>query len=79
MDIKVLGPGCKKCQALEEEVREVVEEMGIEAKIEKVTDLKEITNYNIFITPGLVVNGRVVVSGHIPRRDEIKKWLQEQA
>ncbi|MBO8128512.1 MAG: TM0996/MTH895 family glutaredoxin-like protein [Peptococcaceae bacterium] len=79
MDIKILGPGCRKCKALEKEVREVVSEMGIEANIEKVTDVNEITSYNVFMTPGLVVNGKVLVSGRVPKRDEIKKWLQEEA
>lgn len=76
-EVKVLGPGCPKCRALEEEVRKVVAELGLPVKVEKVTDVGEIINYGVMLTPALVVDGRVVVSGRVPPRDEIKRWLQE--
>ncbi|MDI6631719.1 MAG: thioredoxin family protein [Bacillota bacterium] len=74
-EVKVLGPGCPKCRALEEEVRKVVAELGLPVKVEKVTGVGEIINYGVMLTPALVVDGRVVVSGRVPSRKEIKQWL----
>jgi len=54
-----------------------VKELGIEAEVIKVQDIKAITNYGVLITPALVVNGVVEVSGKLPKVEEIKKWLQE--
>lgn len=76
-EVKVLGPGCPKCRALEEEVRKAVAELGLPARVEKVADVGEIINYGVMLTPALVVDGRVVVSGRVPSREEIKKWLRE--
>lgn len=76
-EIKVLGPGCPKCRALEEEVRKAMAELGLPARVEKVTDIREIVNYGVILTPALVVDGRVVSSGRVPSREEIKRWLQE--
>lgn len=74
--IKILGKGCANCQRLEAMVKKVVEDKGIEAQIEKVTDMGEILQYAILSTPGLVVNGIVVSSGRIPSEAEISTWLQ---
>lgn len=76
-EVKVLGPGCPKCRALEEEVRKAVAELGLPVKIEKVADIREIVSYGVMLTPALVVDGRVVVSGRVPSREEIKRWLAE--
>ena len=76
-EVKVLGPGCPRCRALEEEVRKAVAELGLPVKVEKVADVGEIINYGVMLTPALVVDGRVVVSGRVPSREEIKKWLAE--
>lgn len=76
MEIKVLGTGCSRCDALKKLIAEVVEELGIDAVIEPVTDLMEITKYDLLSTPGVVINGRVVSSGIVPSRDEIKSWLE---
>ena len=54
MDIKVLGPGCPKCHTLEKNTKEAVRELGLEAEVSKVTDVNEIADYGVFITPGLV-------------------------
>lgn len=75
MEIKVLGPGCPKCTKLEENVRAAVSELGIEAAIEKVTDVMEIAKAAVFVTPGLVVNGRVVSSGKLLTKDEVKALI----
>jgi len=75
MEIKVLGTGCSKCKTLEEITRKVVRDNGIDANITKVEDIVEIMNYNIMITPALVVNEKVVSKGRIPSFDEIKQFL----
>jgi small redox-active disulfide protein 2 len=75
MDIKVLGPGCPKCQKTKKNVKEAVTESGVDAKVEKVTDLLEIAKYGVFGTPAVVVDGQVKSVGKIPTKDEIKRWM----
>jgi small redox-active disulfide protein 2 len=77
MEIKILGTGCPKCKDLEKRVINILAELGVAADVEKVTDIKKIMGYKIFATPGLVINGKVVSSGKIPRPEEIKAWIQE--
>ena len=74
-DIKILGPGCKRCGKLEEATREAVERLGIDAEITKVTDFPEIVSYGVMSTPGLVVDGEVVSSGKVLKPGEIEKLL----
>ena len=76
MDIKVLGPGCPKCQQTEKLVKEAVQESGVEAKVEKVTGTMDIAKYGVFGTPAVVVDGEVKVVGKVPSKDDIKSWLQ---
>jgi len=76
MDIKILGPGCPKCQKTEEIVKETVAESGVDASVEKVTDMMEIANYGVFGTPAVVVEGEVKSVGKVPKKDDIKKWLK---
>jgi len=75
MDIKVLGPGCNNCVRLEANTREALEALGRAASIEKVTDIGEIVGYGVMRTPGLVVDGTVVVSGRVPSVDDLKLLL----
>lgn len=75
MNIKVLGPGCAKCQSLEKTVKEVVEMLRLDIKIEEVRDMKEIMKYPILMTPGLVINGKVVLSGRVPARAEVERLI----
>jgi small redox-active disulfide protein 2 len=77
MEIKVLGPGCPRCEALEKRVKTVLAELSVAADIEKVTDFKKIMAYHIIATPGLVINGKVKSTGRMPSVDEIKAWIQE--
>lgn len=75
LDIKVLGPGCAKCKTLERLTREVVDEVSVNASVTKIDDIMEIMQYNIIATPALVINGKVVVKGMVPSREEIKKHI----
>ena len=75
MEIKVLGPGCPKCQQTEKVVKEAIAEAGISAEVEKVTDMMKIASFGVFGTPAVVINGEVKSVGKIPKKDEIKKWL----
>ena len=75
MEIKVLGTGCPKCKALVKAVEEVVSETGMDATIDKVEDINEIMQYGVMVTPALVVDGKVVASGKVPKKDELKKLL----
>lgn len=77
INIKVLGTGCPKCKALERAIREVVEENGFEAQIEKVEDIVKIMNYGILATPGMAINEKVVSSGRLLSKDEIKTLIEK--
>jgi small redox-active disulfide protein 2 len=75
MDIKVLGPGCPKCQQTEKIVKEAVAEAGVEAQVEKVTDTMEIAGYGVFGTPAVVVDGDVKSVGKIPNKQDVISWI----
>ena len=75
MDIKVLGPGCPKCQQAEKIVKEAVAEAGVDAQIEKVTDTMEIAGYGVFGTPAVVVDGDVKSVGKIPKKQDVISWI----
>jgi len=76
MEIKVLGPGCPKCNQTEKIVKEVVAEEGVDAQIEKVTNAMEIAGYGVFGTPAVVVNGEVKSVGKIPSKEDVKTWIR---
>ncbi len=75
MDIKILGPGCPKCKQTEEVVRQALTETGVDANVEKVSDIMEIAGYGVFGTPAVVVDGEVKSVGKIPTKEEIKTWI----
>ena len=77
MEIIVLGPGCAKCRTLEKVTREVISEMGITANIRKEEDIVKIMNYGIMNTPGLVLNGKVILSGRVPSAGELKEMISK--
>jgi small redox-active disulfide protein 2 len=74
-DLKILGTGCPKCQKLTETAEAAAKEMGIEYQIEKVTEINKIMEFGVMVTPALVVDGEVKVSGKVPGVDEIKAML----
>jgi small redox-active disulfide protein 2 len=74
--VKILGTGCKKCQTLETKVRELISQNNIDAEVEKVTEINEMLNYGIMMTPGLIINEEVKSVGIIPKDDQIIKWLE---
>jgi small redox-active disulfide protein 2 len=73
--IKILGTGCKKCQTLETKVRDLVTANGIDATVEKVTEINKMMDYGIMITPALVINEEVKSTGVIPKDDQILTWI----
>ena len=75
MNIKILGPGCARCHQLEQAAKEVIKELGIEASIEEVKDIKKITAYPILTTPGLVINEKLVCSGRVPTKAEVTTFI----
>ena len=75
MHVKILGPGCRNCRNLEVHTRQALDQLGLDASVEKVTDYAEIAGYGVLSTPGLVVDDRVVVSGRVPGADEIADLL----
>jgi small redox-active disulfide protein 2 len=78
MEIKVLGPGCPNCHKMEEMARKAVKELGIDAKIEKITDIQEIMKYTMS-TPGLVINEKLKHSGKpLPTVERIKDLIKQE-
>ena len=75
MKIKVLGPGCAKCHQLEQTTKEVVRELGIDAEIDYVKDIKKIMEYPILTTPGLVIDENLVCSGRVPSKAEVTTFI----
>ena len=76
MEIKVLGPGCPKCEQTLKIVQEALAEAGVSADVEKVTDAMKIAGYGVFGTPAVVVDGEVKSVGKIPQKDEVLSWLK---
>ena len=75
MEIKVVGSGCDECSSLYDNVVAAVNEKGIDAELVKVDDLVEMVKMGIMTVPALVIDNKVVVSGRVPKKDEIKKLL----
>ncbi|MGE4126386.1 MAG: thioredoxin family protein [Pusillimonas sp.] len=76
LTVKILGSGCANCKKLEAVARDAAKEASIEVEFLKVTDMKEIMQYDLLATPGLVINEKVVSSGRIPTKAEIQVWLR---
>ncbi len=76
MKLEILGPGCERCVQLAENTKAAVRALGLDAQVEKVTDMRTIASYGIMRTPALVVDGRVRLSGRVATADEIGRLLQ---
>ena len=76
MEIKVLGPGCPKCEETKKHAEEAVSESGVEADIVKVTKTMEIAKHGVFVTPALIIDGDVKCVGKVPTKDEILQWIK---
>lgn len=74
-NVKVLGPGCKRCVATAEMVQAEAERLGVPVAIEKVTDYAAIAGFGVMSTPGIVIDGKVVHAGGLPKPDDVARWL----
>ncbi|MGO8737791.1 thioredoxin family protein [Rhodoblastus sp.] len=74
-NVKVLGSGCKRCEATADLVRAEAKKLGVEIDLEKITDYAAIAGYGIASTPGIVIDGKVVHAGGLPRAEDVAKWL----
>jgi len=77
MKIKVLGMGCKNCERLEENIKEAVRNLRLDADIEKIEDIEQISAYSVMKTPGLVVDGKVILTGQIPSSKKLMRLLSK--
>ncbi len=77
LDIQVVGPGCANCARLEAKVKEALVRLQMEAAVRKISDFKEIAASGVLMTPGLVVNGKVVSQGKIPDDATLEKILHD--
>lgn len=76
-DVKVLGPGCKRCETTAQMLRDEAARLGVAANITKITDYAEIAAFGIVSTPGIVVEGKVVHAGGLPRTEDLAGWLKD--
>ncbi len=76
--LEVLGSGCTKCRKLEKATVEVVNENNLDSEVHKVEDIVQIIKYGVMSTPALVINGKVVVSGRVPSKTEIKSLIDKE-
>jgi small redox-active disulfide protein 2 len=77
MEIKILGPGCPKCQT-EKIIKEAVAEAGIEIEIEKITDLVKIMTFGVISLPAVMVDGQVKSTGKVPKKEEVRHWIKKE-
>ena len=75
MNIKILGTGCAKCQSLVKTVKEAIAELKLDATVEEVKDMKKILEYPILITPGLMINEKLVSAGKVLKKDEVVQLI----
>ena len=75
MKIEILGPGCARCRATEENVRKALAELTLEAEVEHITDPAQFARRGVLLTPGVIVDGQVASSGRVPSVEDVKGWL----
>ena len=76
-NIKVLGSGCKNCEATAKLISIAADQAGVEIELEKVTDMAQIMGYGVMSTPGVVVDGKVVHAGGVPGPDQVRGWVTQ--
>ncbi|MCK4572831.1 MAG: TM0996/MTH895 family glutaredoxin-like protein [candidate division Zixibacteria bacterium] len=74
--IQILGTGCAKCEKLAQQTKKAADSAGLQYELEKVTDIQQILSFGVMLTPALVVDGQVKLSGSVPSAEEIAKLLQ---
>ncbi|MET1123913.1 MAG: MTH895/ArsE family thioredoxin-like protein [Archaeoglobaceae archaeon] len=78
MNVKVVGPGCPRCKATYDLVKKVVEKEGLDVEIEYITDMNRAIELGVIATPAVVVDGKVVIQGRIPKESEILEIIKKQ-
>jgi small redox-active disulfide protein 2 len=78
MTIKVLGSGCPNCKTLEHRVHDALQQLGVQATVEKVQDIQRIATYGIMSTPGLVIDEQVVSAGRVPTVETLKELISKR-
>ncbi|NQU27764.1 MAG: thioredoxin family protein [Candidatus Marinimicrobia bacterium] len=78
ISILVAGPGCMNCTKLAQMCNEIVVDKDIDAVVEKVTDLHQITALGVIMTPGLIINGKVISSGKVPLKSTLESWIMAE-
>lgn len=73
--VQVLGPGCPRCETLRKNAETAVQELGLDATVEKVSDMDVITSFGVMMTPALVIDGEIKVVGRVPSTEDIKRLL----
>jgi small redox-active disulfide protein 2 len=76
-DIKVLGTGCANCKATLKLIEDAAKAKGVEVRLEKVEEIKDIMGYGVMSTPGVVIDGKVVHAGGVPSRNRVEQWLEQ--
>ncbi|MFC2137434.1 thioredoxin family protein [Bacteroidota bacterium] len=76
MDIKVLGTGCSRCKILEKATIQAVKELELNVEVEKIEDIQKIMEYGILSMPGLVINGKIALTGQVPKIEELKTIIK---
>ena len=79
INIEVFGPGCARCQATKEAIRQAIEAAGVEATLSHISDPKEIAKSRVFFTPAVRIDGEMKSTGRVPTVEEITDWLREKA
>ena len=75
--VKVLGPGCPKCQQLMKATQQAINDLALECELEKVSDIQQMMSFGVLLTPALVVDGQIKLSGKVPSVEELKKILAQ--
>ena len=74
-NVKVLGPGCKRCEATADLVRAEAAKLGLDVEVEKITDYPTIARFGVVSTPGIVIDGKLVHAGGLPKAEDVASWL----